>query len=242
MLSFQHFKECTNAGSVCYNEKFDLLIVSMCKAISKGDDTPNEIWIYDKDFNLTDKILVPVEPKISIDYVRWVTADLSSDDIWLSTGDNKCAVLWRYVKSNKTWKLITEQIGDLDHPCFINEQQLAIISWTEDEQWKIKVFDFNSEKDKIVATKIVNVTADTNEITEPWSLTVADNGTIYAYDYQSGCIIPFRGPNYKKAGDFVASVKAGQFVAIQMEETNIYVSCSDERCVHVFRRKNFKSM
>lgn len=236
MFCLQHLKECSSAGSVCYNEKENLLIVSICKAVSKGDDTPNEIWIYDNDFRLLETIAVPATPKISMDYVRWVTTDLDCKEVWVAYGDNKIAVLWKYSRGSKTWKLVTQQDGDLEHPCFIDKDRLAIISWNENENWKIKIFNFNPDKDKVMNTKILNVTSETNDINEPWCLTVSKNGTIYAYDYQSGAIIPFFVPNYK-AGDFVGAVKAGQWAGLEIANEHLYVSCSDERCIHVFRAK-----
>jgi len=240
----QHLRQCADACSVCYSSVQKQLIVSVTKAISQGDDTPGELHFYNDDYKLVQTITIPQEPKVRYGYVRWVVSDPLDGDLWLASGDNEIAALWRYSLKEKKWKTVWKGAGDLEHPSFLpikdantNTFELIVIRWTEADNWSIQKWTIDRKKSEVVSQKQLEYPPQ--DIAEPWSA-VADQetGYVYSYDYKSGAIQPLPPPKHNKTGDVVGMTKSGQWTGIESHGSYVYVSSSDERCIRSFKKRH----
>lgn len=239
----QHLKQCADAGSVCYNLVQKQLIVSVTKAISQGDDTPGELHFINDDYKLVQKVIVPQEPKVKYGYVRWVASDPLDGDVWVASGDNETAALWRYSVKEKTWKTVWKGAGDLEHPSFLAVKDaksatldLIVVRWTEHDDWAIQRWTIDRKKGEVQNQKRLEYTSQ--DIAEAWSAVAdPDTGIIYSYDYKSGAIQSLAPPSYNKAGDVIGMTKCGQWTSMDAHGNFVYVSSSDERLIRGFAKR-----
>lgn len=239
----QQIRQCADACSVCYNAVKKCLVVSATKAMSQGDETPGELHLYNDDYKLIQTLTIPQEPKVRYGYVRWVASDPVEGDLWLASGDNKIAALWRYSLKEKKWKTVWEGGGDLEHPSFLPAAagsanlEMIVTRWTETDDWSIQKWTINKAKSEIVSQNRLEYKSE--DIAEPWSA-VADleTGYVYSYDYKSGAIQPLAPPKYNKAFDVIGMTKCGQWTSIDTHGGYVYVSSSDERCIRLFFKKH----
>lgn len=240
----QHIKACSDAKSISYCSYSKHVVVSVCKAMSNGDSTPGELHFYAQntstlEFELISKMQIPVEPKIAPTYIRWVTVHPVTGSIYIASGDNTVAALWKYDRIKSDWKTVLTRSGDLEHPCILapfknDKTEILLNSWDSEQQWSVKLLSFDKD-DALVGEKLI-LPGNQPKITEPWC-SIAEptpGGRIYVYDYQVGNIWMLKADTPAQR-EIAGAVKAGQWTSMEIADKWLLVACSDENCVRGFR-------
>lgn len=108
----QQLKEIRDVGSVAYNESTNRVYASIGMP---PDNTQKLVEIDAETWETKRTLNMPKEPKMRSGFVHWITT--SGDDIFVATGDNKTAVLWRVdVSDFCKFAVVMERKGDLEHP------------------------------------------------------------------------------------------------------------------------------
>lgn len=144
-----HKKECSDCGSVAYDPKNNLVLMSVKRSRSKGDVVPAEIHFYTADLSKKiSEIKMPLEPHIDPTCVRWITVKPTNGDIFACAGDNTTSAVWKYDRAKNSWTTLVERTGDLEHIRYVGHDgmydQLLIVEWNETTKWQVKRLYYTS--------------------------------------------------------------------------------------------------
>ena len=105
---------------------------------------------------------------------------------------------------------------------------MIVAAWTPKEDWCIKELTVDPVEIKVIVPSMPG-------ITQPWSFAF-DNGNVVAYDYETGVLVVLHETDGKYlVADSPAKIPFGQWVSMKVHGSCLYVTCSDEKVVRVFK-------